>query len=188
MSVVVVWMMALAGCQHGSRSNSTGTEQDSTALAEIFEFQRKAYKAENDVIAIVKADTGRQWVQYEFGWWYHYTHKSEEHDEDVFIYEVKKPDYPIHETVYTLDGSELIVDAIREFDVPEGERGFSDTEPFAYQIMLREMVPNDTAILLIPWTLAYGKEGNEHVPPYTSVRVQLTLHTDGGCDAEMTEE
>lgn len=181
--VIVLWMMALTGCHQTNSTRPTDSVQDSAVIAEVFAYQRLAIQAENDVIATVKADTC-SWVQHEFGWWYRYTHKSDEHEEFVSLAPVKEVNCPIRETVYTLDGSRLIVDAIRMFDSPEVTPARNGEEPFAYRLMLRELVPDDTVIMLIPWTLAYGQSGSLHVPPYTSIRVQLTLQTDNEHDAE----
>lgn len=170
--------MALVGCQHRSGSRSASAEQDSATIAEIEAYQRRAMQAEDEVMAMVKAESGTRWTQHEFGWWYAYTHRSPEHEDIISYATVKEVEYPIRETIYTLDGSRMIVDAIREYDNAETSPAMNGEEPFAYQMMLRELVPDDTVMLLIPWMLAYGPYGSDQVPPYSNIRVRLTLHTE----------
>ena len=176
--VAVLLLMALTGCQYRSGSRSASTEQDSAAIAEIQAYQRRSMQAEYDVMAMVKADSVHRWTQHEFGWWYAYTHRSENHEDIISYALVKEVEYPIHETIYTLDGSRMIVDAIREYDNAETSPAMNGEEPFAYQMMLREIVPDDTVMLLIPWMLAYGRYGSDQVQPYTNILVRLTLHTE----------
>ena len=40
---------------------------------------------------------------------------------------------------------------------------------------LTQMERGEQVSLIVPWYLAYGATGNEHVPPYTNVRVELTV-------------
>ena len=157
------------------------------AIDEIFAYQQKAALAENELIAVVKADT-LPWVQHEFGWWYRYIHRSDEHIEYSLCPPPKDLQGIIRETVYNLQGDRLMVDAIREFDNLETSTSANCEEPIAYQLMLKELVPTDTVMMLIPWMLAYGQSGNAYVPPFTNIRVQLTWHTAPYDDVELLND
>ena len=137
-------------------------------------------EAENVVITFVKNDT-HQWVQHEFGWWYRYTHLSEEHPVSYGLPTIKDTCCVIHECVYSLDGRQL-VDAIREFNSRDSVNE-ECKEPMAYRMMLSEMTATDTVILLIPWTFGYGQQGSGRVPPYTNLYVRLNIHSSPYNDA-----
>lgn len=146
-------------------------QSDSTAVEEILTAQRSVFKSQDEMINFVKADSNR-WVQHEFGWWYRYVHKSEAHVEYNLIAPATDTCIIIHERARTLDGT-LIVDAIREFDTSGTYQ--MDEEPFVYEIMLRELVPEDTIVMLVPWSAAYGKKGKGVVPPETDLHIELTI-------------
>ena len=170
----------LTGCHRRPFNLFTGGDKDSTELLDIYALQRKSIEAENEVIAVIKADSTHRWAQHEFGWWYRYTHKSDEHIDYPNLAPGRDTCCLIHETVYDLNGR-FIIDAIREFDPSVGE-------PFSYELMLREMVDEDTVIMLVPWNFAYGTNGNSFVRPYTNIRTRLTRHSSPYIDIELTEE
>ena len=92
----------------------------------------------------------------------------------------------IHERVCTLDG-QLLLDAIRTYDrCSEGSDTPEKEEPFVYQIMLSEMVPQDTVLILTAWYAAYWKEGRGVIPPFANLRVMLTMHTTPLEDVRLT--
>lgn len=175
-----LWLLPLlcvmSACSKPSTARSSASSED---LSDIFSMQRAVAEAENAVIACVKADSVN-WVQHEFGWWYRYTYRSDEHEEYRLIAPEDTTWHVIHEEVYDLNGL-LILDAIRSYQ--EKQKG----EPFAYVIMLREMVVGDTVQLLLPWHTGYGKEGTDQVPGCTNLRVQLCLHDETGYDAIVEE-
>ena len=86
--------------------------------------------------------------------------------------------------VYALDGTSL-VDAVREFD---SNATGSRNEPFAYRMMLGELTPEDTVVMLAPWTVAYSKQGRGNIPPYTNICVTLTIHTTPFIDVPIIED
>ena len=178
--MVVCSVLCLSSCRHRPFSIFSSSQQDTTELIDIFTIQRKAIEAENELVAIVKADSTHRWVQHEHGWWYRYPHKSDEHVELYSYYSKKDTCHLIRETVYSLEG-DFLLDAIREFNPHEGE-------PFSYQLMLREMVPGDTVIMLIPWNLGYGTNGNTFIRPFMNMRTQLTMHVSPYADVEVAED
>jgi len=174
--------ITLTGCSEQLRSRLTGSNtSEQEDVAEILARQRELAKAENTVIAVVKADTAR-WAQHEFGWWYHYTSISPQHVNYTHPPLPMDTCYWIHESVYTLDGSKLLHDAVRLYDNRDCSR---HDEPFVYQIMLEEMVPGDTVTLLVPWIMAYGEQGKTNIPPRTNCRIRLTRHTAPCTDAAL---
>ena len=181
-AVCCLLALTLTACSEQARSRLAGNNSGEQDVEEILIRQRESIKAENAVIAVVKADTGR-WAQHEFGWWYRYTSKSPLH------INYTRPPLPvdtcywIHESVYTLDGSKLLHDAVRLYDNRDG--GGKHPEPFVYQMMLEEMVAGDTVLLLVPWVMAYGQQGNAYVPPLTNCRILLTLHSSPCTDAAL---
>lgn len=170
--LIVVLMLCGCGRQQSADSSQQSVVSDQpSAVEDILADQRRTFESEDEIIRFVKADSNR-WVQHEFGWWYRYAHKSDAHIDYDFVAPATDTCVVIHERVRTLDGK-LIVDAIREYD---SSSTFSEQdEPFAYQIMLRELVPEDTVVMLVPWTSAYGKEGKGFVPPETNLCVELTI-------------
>jgi len=173
-SWLVIGALLLCGC--GRRQSAVSDQQSAvsdqpSAVEEILADQRRVFESEDEIIRFVKADNNR-WAQHEFGWWYRYSHKSDKHINYEFFAPAKDTCVVIHERARTLDGK-LIVDAIREFDM--GGTFSENDEPFAYQVMLRELVPEDTLVMLVQWVAAYGKEGKGFVPPETNLCVELTI-------------
>ena len=170
-SWLLIVVLMLCGCGRHPGREHAGEERDSAAVAEILADQRRAFESADEIIRFVKADSNR-WVQHEFGWWYRYAHKSDAHINYDFVAPATDTCVVIHERVRTLDGR-LIVDAIREYDT-SGTFSEQD-EPFVYQIMLRELVPEDTVVMLVPWVAGYGKDGKGFVPPETNLCIELTI-------------
>lgn len=172
--------VACIGCHRLSGrffAKSAVDEQDND-IDQIIELQKRVVDAETAVITFVKSDTNR-WVQHEFGWWYRYTHLAGEHPVTGDLPMLLDTCCTIHESVYSLDGK-LLMDAIRWYNSRATDTGGQSTEPFAYRMMIGYMHPTDTLALLIPWPYAYGKQGSEAVPPFTSIHVTLCLH-DAPC-------
>ena len=189
--LVICLAVVSTGCQHKRTHGLFARDDrasDSSAICEVLEYQRKASEAENTVIAAVKADSTNRWVQHEFGWWYRYIHVSDDHDEyGSFVLKLDTC-YLIHEVVYDLNGT-FVADVIRVFDAHREEgQALSENEPFAYQFMLPDMSPSDTVMLLIPWYLAYGPQGNTYIPEYANIRVLLTLHNNLPYDARLISD
>lgn len=170
--VAAVWALMLTGCGRGASGSGESSGQDSAAIEDIQALLRSAEEAENALITLVKNDTNR-WTQHEFGWWYRYPHRSDAHEERRGLALAKDTCCLIHEQVYTI-GGRLLLDAIREC-CTSTERA-SENEPFSYRLMVGELMPDDTIMMLVPWPMAYGRQGTEHIPPLTNVRVQLCLH------------
>lgn len=179
--------LLLGACHRGSRTVTHNDSSDSLTIEEIEAYRQLAIKAENDVIRYVKADSG-SWTQHEFGWWYRYHHRTDEHKEYSLLAPARAVTCPIHEVVSDLSGT-LIVDAIRTFEGDSaGGVNVSPIEPIAYDMMLRELLPGDTVDLIIPWHFAYGKNGGAHVPPYTNIRTRLALHTPPYNEVEIHQD
>lgn len=181
-------LLVSVGCQRQHKPSSAGdTGGQDAAVEDIFAQQRKVEEAEKEVIAFVKSDTNR-WVQHEFGWWYRYEHKGDGHMERKSFALPIDTCCLICERVYAMSGV-LLVDAVREFCTAKtaADEGH---EPIAYRYMVSELVPEDTVSLIIPWPMGYGSHGYGFIPPYTSIRVQLSLHTTPYTDVNLedTEE
>ena len=185
-SWLVIAVLLLVGCgrqQSADSSQQSVVSDQPSAVEDILADQRRTFESEDEIIRFVKADSNR-WVQHEFGWWYRYVHKSDKHIEYELIAPATDTCVVIHERVCTLDGK-LIVDAIREYDSSDP---FSEQdEPFAYQIMMRELVPEDTVVMLVPWVSGYGKNGKGFVPPETNVFVQLNIERAAYREVEIIE-
>ena len=175
--------MQWTSCSQPAREQARRQRDSIAAVEEILALEHRAAIAERELIAVAKADSTHRWVHHEFGWWYTYTHRSDEHVEYTGYTALRDTCFLIHERVCTMDGV-LLVDAVRECCTPRRNDG--EDELLAYKFMLCEMVPEDTVELLVPWSKAYGAQGKGHVPPYTNLRIYLTLHTNPMKDAEQT--
>ncbi len=74
----------------------------------------------------------------------------------------------LHSKIYTLSG-ELLLDT--EEVVTVGKREV----PVAVDDFLVEMRAGECASLLIPWYAAFGAIGNENVPAYENVRIEIKV-------------
>ena len=189
--VLLLAAVCLTAChrqQAASGSDEGGSRQDSVTIEDIRTMQRLAQEAENAVIAYVKANGINGWTLHDYGWWYKYTYRSSAHEEQSGFVPVSDTCYVIHEQVYDLQGT-LLEDAVREL-VTHGIDSLDRTcsEPIAYQLMLSEMAPADAVQMVIPWTLAYGRNGSTFVPPCTNVRVLLTMLEQPYTDIELTDD
>jgi FKBP-type peptidyl-prolyl cis-trans isomerase len=45
----------------------------------------------------------------------------------------------------------------------------------ALAALLSELHRGDSLSLLVPWYLAYGATGNEHVAPYSNIRIEIIV-------------
>jgi len=187
--ILTVLFLLCTGChrqshEHSVDSNNTEAQQ---TTEQILAMQQLTLEAETLVTNAVKADA-EQWVQHEFGWWYRYTHRDSAHVNYMHPPLPRDTCMLIHEWVYDLNG-QLLLDAIRYYDTRDDQPDSNKfEEPFAYQIMLAEMVRGDTVIILSPWYAAYGKQGYNAIPPFANIRAQLTLHTTPPCEVGLSND
>ncbi len=75
---------------------------------------------------------------------------------------------PLRLRTYALDGK-LLLDA-------EGTYALGKNElPGAVEWNIDELHPGGKARMYVPWYMAYGQQGNDHVPPYENVIIELEL-------------
>lgn len=74
----------------------------------------------------------------------------------------------VHMQVYTL-ARELLVDSEGSYHVGKGEL------PRGVDANLPELYPGAKVRMYIPWYMAYGLQGTEHIPPYENVIIDLEL-------------
>lgn len=172
---VVCLLLILTGCGKQSQSKAI-SEPEREDLAEVFAAQQKVIAAENALIAYVKSDTEHQWIQHEFGWWYRYEHKGEDHKEYNMLPPADTLTHTLHEVVCDMSGK-MRIDVVRRYKETQDE-------PLGYQIMVRELVPQDTLVLLLPWNMAFGPKGNQYVSEYENLLIRLTLSDDKWYDAK----
>ena len=139
---------------HGSRRE---VRVDSTLLQTIELNQHLAQEADRELTRYVEEG----YAQCESGYW---------------AKNLRVVDHPLQEDVsvtmqmqvFLLDGQQ--VEQIRE-QVVVGKVGRMQ----ALADAVGQMERGQTVSLIVPWYLAYGATGNEHVPPYTNLRVELTI-------------
>ena len=176
-AIAVLLLTACGRTHHTARHENAGDTVDieaeyelaaedpeSPIVRELSQRQKEAFRAENEVMAAVKADTN-VWVAHEFNWWYRYTSKGDNHREDLPFTATIAEGVVIHEHICTLDG-QLLLDAIRPC---------KDEEIFVYERMIPYLVKGDTLLMIVPWYMAFDDKGNEYVPPKTNVRITLTI-------------
>ena len=74
----------------------------------------------------------------------------------------------LHMLTYTLDG-QLLLDE-------EGTYALGKHElPGGVEWNLDELHPGGKARMYVPWYMAYGAQGNRHVPPYENVIIEIEI-------------
>ncbi len=74
----------------------------------------------------------------------------------------------VHMKVFNLDGK-LLVDSEGSYRLGKGElpKGIDDNLP--------ELYPGTKVRMYLPWYIAFGQQGTEHIPPYENVMIELDL-------------
>jgi len=70
--------------------------------------------------------------------------------------------------VYDLKG-QLLIDSHREYTIGQMEM------PFGIDMNVRHLHPGARVRMLMPWYAAFGMQGNDYVPPYTNVIIDLEI-------------
>lgn len=152
------------GPQRPSRWMGHTPEPDSTQL-QLLEFnQRMATEADAELLRYVEAQP-ESYALYKAGVWVHIITPG--NDEEPYMY---GQECSLQMRIYALGkGQRLLSDQQGTF------RMSGDQLPIAVMEVVRELSPGTHAQLVAPWYSAYGVTGNDHVPPYQNVLIDLTI-------------
>lgn len=153
--------IALSGCHRVKpQAPANRTNEDTTSQIASYINSRMVEEANKECALYV----GRQSETYtlsDFCFWYCRNTRSG-------LPNLQKDDHvELFWETYRLDGS-LIESAQRQTQV--GQR---DTF-FAIDLLLEELSPGDEVTIVAPYYTAYGRDGNELVPPYTNCIIHIT--------------
>ncbi len=141
------------------------SRRDSDLVAMIQVNQRMAEEADREVIRYVQADTLHRYAQCNQGAWVARLTEMLENEQPKMGEPVQ-----LHMLVYTLDGRDLLWDVEGEFTIGRGEL------PLGIEYALRELRRGEQGRILAPWHAAFGVDGADNIPPYSNVRIEITIH------------
>jgi len=165
------WLIALAlllltGCGHKSpqipsQRKGHAPEQDTAALAMMELNMRLAQAADNELARIASAQQ-EPYALYEANVWIHFTDRGDT--------EAPAPEgtCTLRMRTYALNGK-LLTDT-------EGSYALGRNElPPGVEWNIGEMHPGAKARMYVPWYMAYGAQGTDHVPPYENVIMEIEI-------------
>ena len=167
-SGLAVLLMLMTGCggkapQTPSQRKGQAPEADSATLA-LMEFNSQLAKAADKTVMDAVQAQEEPFALYEGQTWMHIVETG---DTDGGLL-IPGQAYSIHMRVYTLDG--------RMLEDTEGTYLLGKAElPAGIDWNIRELHHGAKARLFIPWYMAFGPKGNEHIPPYENVRIDLEI-------------
>lgn len=170
--VKIVWLVVFGvglllpiGCQRTQPqrpSNRSVAEVDSTELARLYFTQRMAEEA-NTALAQFVGQLDSAYVLDERGYWYRFVERNEQGE-----HLQKEQQVLVHLLVFTLQ-NEALFDQQMLVKVGQG------SVPAAVDNILLTMAAGERVSLLVPWYQAFGAIGNEQVPAYMNVRIDLQV-------------
>ncbi len=160
-----VGLLLPIGCQRTQPqrpSNRSVAEVDSTELARLYFTQRMAEEA-NTALARFAGQLDSAYVLDARGYWYRFVEKKEQSE-----HLQKEQQVLVQLLVYTLQ-NEALSDQQMLIKVGQG------SVPAAVDNILLKMALGERVSLLVPWYQAFGAIGNEQVPAYANVRIELIV-------------
>ncbi len=157
------WLLIPTSCQRTKPQSPSNRaqEMDSTEMHMALLTQRLVEEANASLVQFVQG-LDSAYVLERFGSWHRVTQRVKgerlQKDDKVLL----------HSQTYTLQG-DLLSDT--EDVVTVGKREV----PVAVDRLLTEMCAGESASLIVPWYAAYGATGNEVVPAYTNIRIEIEL-------------
>lgn len=164
----IIAVVILVGCsgqgpQRPSQRMGRSPEPDSSQLALIEFNHRMAEAADSELMHWVQAQP-EKYALYEMQAWMCIRERG---DEDAEL--LKRNDRcVIHMQVYDINGR-LLTDTQRQYQIGKMEL------PPAVEANIRSLSPHAKARMAIPWYTAFGMQGNDDVPPYTNVIIDLEI-------------
>lgn len=161
--VLILAACTRQGPQIPSRWLGSEPEVDTAQLA-IMEFnQRMASEADAELLRYVQQQP-ESYALYRPSAWVHIYSAGDEAQQPL----QPGKDYTLHIRTYTLD-QRLLTDVSQTCKLTVGEL------PYAVVEVLRELYPGAKARLIVPWYNAYGMHGNQQVPPYENVIIDISV-------------
>lgn len=162
--ILLFTLAALAGCKKVQpQAPANKVEADSAEINATLINMRLAEQADLTCSLFVK-DLGRAYALDEMGYWYSFTRRTDNTP-------IKKDDHvEIFFRSYLLNGL-LIEDTQRTIQV-----GHRDVVP-ALDFFLREAHEGDEATMVVPYYLAYGRDGSNVAPAMANCIIYITKIT-----------
>lgn len=163
-------MLALAACsgpnpQRPSTRLGKGAtvEVDSAQLALLEYNARMVEAADKELMTLAQTREG-EYAIYDNGTWMRIDAPG-----DVDAELIRRGDRrTLTMRVYDLNGK-LLLDSQREYTIGQMEM------PTGIDMNVRHLHPGARVRMLMPWYAAYGMQGNEYVPPYTNIMIDLEI-------------
>jgi predicted small lipoprotein YifL len=159
-------IVLLAGCggkgpQIPSQRKGQEPRGDSTALAMLELNMRLAQAADTELTRLATAQDD-SYALYDANVWIHFIDRG---DTDT---DYSGPTRTLRMRTYTLDGK-LLTDSEGTYTLGKNEL------PGGVEWNIKEFHPGSRVRMFVPWYMAYGQQGTEHIPPYENVMIELEM-------------
>jgi hypothetical protein len=158
--------LILAGCggkapQIPSQRKGQAPKEDSTSIALMELNMQLARAADNELTRIVSTQEER-YALYDANVWMLITDRG---NEDA---PAPTGSCTLRMRTYSLDGK-LLLDSEGTYTLGKNEL------PNGVEWNIDELHPGGKARMYVPWYMAYGQQGTEHVPPYENVIIEIEM-------------
>ena len=163
-ALVMAVMLVLSGCGRVKPQGAANKQEaDSTALALMQMNFLMALETDQMLVDSVR-ESGLPYVLDQHNFWYYRLESSEGEE----VQRGNCVEYTA--TVRDLSSGALIEDITEEVEVGKGQtlRAIDKCLPL--------MKTGEMFCILAPYYTAYGRDGNDHVPPLTNVKITLFVH------------
>ena len=158
----------LAGCggkgpQRPSRWLGKAVEPDTAQLALMELNQRLAFAADEQLLQLSQ-EQEETYALYQSNTWIHFYDRGDTSQPAL----KRNEECTVHMTVYNLEGR-LLLDSEASYILGQYKL------PLCIEFNLQEWAHGTHARLLVPWYSAFGMQGQDGIPPYENVIIDLYI-------------
>lgn len=158
--------LLLAGCggkgpQIPSQRKGQPPKEDSTTMAMMELNMQLAQAADNELTRIASAQQ-EAYALYDANVWMHIIDRGNE------VLPSPTRQCALRMRTYSLDGR-LLLDSEGTYTLGKNEI------PAGVEWNIDELHPGGKAKMYVPWYMAYGQQGTDHVPPYENVIIEIEI-------------
>jgi len=167
---ILILVLALTGCggpnpqRPSTRLGKVATVEPDSAQMALLEYNARMVEAADKELMTLAQTREGEYAIYDNGTWIRIDNPG---DLDAEI--IRRGDRrTVAMRVYDLSG-QLLIDSSREYTIGQMEM------PVGIDMNVRHLHPGAQVRMLIPWYAAFGMQGNDFVPPYTNVIIDLEI-------------
>lgn len=160
---IIVMSCSNRGPQRPSHHSGHTAQADTEAIALMTLNQRMAAEADNQLVQYIEKQSETYALHELSNAWMRHIALGDKEDTPQ-----KDEQWRIHIRNKSLDG-QLLLDECREYTIGRNEL------PICIELACEEIHHGDVLVIVAPWYSAYGMYGNEYIPPYTNVILEIEV-------------